>query len=276
MAAAHVKKYHKCLIENFSKQVKIKKETTGSGDEGEKKELSVEQVDMVMQIYTDVIRSCSDEVNFGIVFNSKSKIFPKSDALMAWNRLKQNYKPQSNAYKVMLRKSFHQIRLKKNEDPDEWIKNLDMMKYGLEGLGVTITEEELVLQIMEGLSSAYDPLVVLLNARNKEGDLTVIELREELKTFYDRQSRRNKKRQDGLGDAVNDETALVAGIFKGRCRGCGVYGHEKANCPQEKQNTNNNGNENKNFGGKCLFCGKRGHKKADCWVLKTTRKRKCS
>ena len=34
MAAAHVKKHHKCLIEDFSKQVKVKKETTGSVDGG--------------------------------------------------------------------------------------------------------------------------------------------------------------------------------------------------------------------------------------------------
>lgn len=37
-----------------------------------------------------------------------------------------------------------------------------------------ITEEELVLQIIEGLPSTYDSHVVLLNARNKEGELTVM------------------------------------------------------------------------------------------------------
>ena len=130
-----------------------------------------------MRAYQDVMLACSDEVNFGIVFNSKSIIFPKGDAYMAWTRLKQKHEPQTNAQKVMLRKAFHQSRLKKNEDPDEWVENMQGMMYRLQGLGVEITEQDLVLQILEGLPSTYDPLVILLNDKNKKGELTVAELR---------------------------------------------------------------------------------------------------
>jgi len=285
MAAAHVKKYNKCLIDDFSKKGKVKKVdtevTTDLGGEVST-DLTDEQTDMVMRAYHDIMLACSDNVNFGIVFNSKSIIFPEGDAYMAWTRLKQKHEPQTNAQKVMLRKAFHQSRLKKNEDPDEWVENMHGMMYRLQGLGVDITEQDLVLQILEGLPSTYDPLVILLNDKNKKGELTVAELREELTTLYDRQSRRNKKKHDGSDDVGNEETALFASTFKGRCRGCGEHGHKKADCPKERQSSNNssannsrnwNNGRNRKFGGKCHHCGKPGHKKADCWTLKRQQER---
>ena len=80
-----------------------------------------------MWAYTDIMLSCSDEVNFGIVFSSKSSACPDRDAYLAWDRLKQKHEPNSNAYKVMLCKSFHQSHLKKMEDPDEWIEELEIL-----------------------------------------------------------------------------------------------------------------------------------------------------
>ena len=266
MAAAQVKKYHRCLIEDFSKQVVVKKEGESGGDGGSSQELTEAQIEMVMRAYTDIMLACSDEVSFGIVFNSKSIVFPEGDAYMAWDRLRQKHEPNSSAYEVMLRKSFHQSRLKKTEDPDEWIEELDIIRYRLGGLGVQISEEELVLQIIEGLPSMYDSLVVLLNGRNNKGELTLIELREKLKTFYDRHTRRSGRKTDDK-DVAGEETALVAGTFKGRCRGCGEYGHKKADCPKEKSNRG----AAKKFTGKYYHCGKKGHKKSECWALKKQR-----
>lgn len=37
MAAAHVKKYHKCLIKDFSKQVVVKKVSDSGGEVGSRK-----------------------------------------------------------------------------------------------------------------------------------------------------------------------------------------------------------------------------------------------
>ena len=164
----------------------------------------------------------------------------------------------------MLRKIFHQSCLKKTEDPDEWIEELEILKYRLGGLGVEISDEELVMQIIEGLPSIYDALAVMLNARNKNGELTIIELREELKIFYDRHSKRNSHKADDSEGAGGEETALVVGNFKGRCMGCGEYGHKKADCPKERTYQG----ARKKFTGKCYHCGKKGHKKSECWVLK--------
>ena len=85
IAAAHVKANNRCLLEDLSKSEEIeevareaiaKKENAEDARMKKRKEikdgLSDVHIDLVMRAYTDLVLACSDEVNFGIVFNSKS------------------------------------------------------------------------------------------------------------------------------------------------------------------------------------------------------------
>jgi hypothetical protein len=62
--------------------------------------------------------------------------------------------------------------------------------------------------------------------------------------------------------------ALYAGgQFKGKCRGCGKYGHKVANCPDKKEkNSSRKTNRNKlgEFKGKCFKCHEFSHKASNC------------
>ena len=131
---------------------------------------------------------------------------------------------------------------------------------------MTIEDEDLIMQVLEGLPREYDMIVTLLNARYKINDLTIDTLRDELSMFYDRMKnkRGNKFKSTHDGDGNDYEESALVAAFKGRCRGCGNFGHKKADCPQEKKNQE----QKKRFSGKCHHCGKKGHKKADCWQLK--------
>lgn len=84
-------------------------------------------------------------------------------------------------------------------------------------------------------------LVTLLHARYKIDDLTVESLREELSMFFDRMKTKKHGKFKSIDDDQNDheESALIVGQFKGRYRGCGQYGHKKANCPEEKKSGEN-------------------------------------
>ena len=103
-------------------------------------------------------------------------------------------------------------------------------------------------------------IVTLLHARYKIEDLSIASLREELIMFYDRIKTKKGGRFRSLDqeENSNEESTLVTGSFKGRCRGCGKFGHKKTDCPDDKNN------QKKRFNGKCFHCGKKGHKKSEC------------
>ena len=109
-------------------------------------------------------------------------------------------------------------------------------------------------------------LVTLIHARYKVNDLTIESLREELNMYYDRMESKKPGRFKGSDEDYNDqdEAALIIGQFKGRCRGCGKFGHKKSDCLDEKTK---GGTGTKKFNGKCFHCGRKGHRKADCWQL---------
>ena len=153
----------------------------------------------------------------------------------------------------MLRREFHQSRLTgTTKSPDDWIEELEIFRARLEALGVIIEDYDLVLQVLEGLPKEYDMIVALLNARYNINDLDVCSLREELMMYHERINRYKKTRRkdDDVDDTNggNEESTLTA-TFKGRCRGCGEYGHKKSDCPKEQSNASD-GNK---FNGSCFF-----------------------
>ena len=277
MTGAHMKKYQQCLVEDFSEREIVRREMLEEPKlEGEteveakkriqkdiKEGITEEEVEIELRACADVMLAYSKEISFGIAFNSKSTMFPEGDAYLAWQRLKRKYEPSTNAQKIMLRREFYQNRLIGiTKSPDDWIEELEIIRARLEALGVTIDDDDLVLQVLEGLPKEYDMLVALLNARYKINDLDVCSLRGELMMYQERLNRYKKtRRRDNDADDANGgnkESALTA-TFKGWCRGCGEYGHKKSDCPKERVNASD-GNK---FNGSCFFCKKKGHMKKD-------------
>jgi hypothetical protein len=85
----------------------------------------------------------------------------------------------------------------------------------------------------------------------------------------------------------NEETALFAGGFKGKCNNCGQYGHKSRDCRNKKKKNNNNNRNHKNnkengdkdneknpFLDKCHYCKKEGHMAKDCFKKKRDEKQK--
>ena len=79
----------------------------------------------------------------------------------------------------------------------------------------------------------------------------------------------------------DEETALFAGGFKGRCNNCGKHGHKARDCRTDKNNNKNNkrGNDKKDgdkkpFPYKCHYCKKQGHMAKDCFKKKKDEEKK--
>jgi len=234
--------------------------------------------------YEDLILSIdgstkSGKVAFNIVKMCKDKNYPEGNARDAWLKLSNKYVSKSSQTLVKLKNEFANCKLKKeNEDPDEWITKLEEIQARLfEDFNSIISEEDLMIHIMNNLPKYYETTVEILEKRVgvAKDPLTLDELRNDLNLKF---AKSNDEDSDAEDDAEKEQDhALVAGNFKGRCRACGKYGHKARDC-YSKNSTNNNGNTNNNngttgqrnrrFNGKCRYCNIFGHKEADCFKKK--------
>jgi hypothetical protein len=96
-------------------------------EEGKKLRITA---DMNELAYTELILSIDDKTSNGkVVFNLvkgfKNKDYADGNASLAWERLKNKYEPQSAPSLVKIEKQFRQSALKKVQDSDFWITELE-------------------------------------------------------------------------------------------------------------------------------------------------------
>ena len=241
-------------------------------DPDEIEKTAEEKKKMNSMAYNDLLLSMTEDVSFGLVDESASTTYPEGDARTAWGKLMQRYESQSNASRVKLMGQFSGSRLKKNkDDPDTWISELELMRIRLKKMGTPIDDEYLMMHIMNNLPSAYDSLIENLEDRLDSvlDPLTLDNLRDKISEKYEKIKRR-KGWESGSDSEKDEEKALFAKTFKGRCNKCGKFGHKAAEC---RSGGNKDGKRigkgrqgGGKFQGKCYHCGKIGHREADCWV----------
>jgi hypothetical protein len=87
---------------------------------------------------------------------------------------------------VKLEKQFRELSLKKGQDPEVWITELEDLCVKLENMGSCITENQFTIHILNNLTSDYDLQLALMERRVGDADrpLTVEEVRGELKLRF--------------------------------------------------------------------------------------------
>jgi gag-polypeptide of LTR copia-type len=73
-----------------------------------------------------------------LVKGCKSKDYPDGNAATAWERLKNKFEPISAPSMVKLEKQFRGLALKKGQDPEVWITELEDLYVRLEDMGSSI------------------------------------------------------------------------------------------------------------------------------------------
>jgi hypothetical protein len=211
-------------------------------------------------------------VAFNIVRGCKTSELADGDAWLAWKRLCDKYEPKSAPSRLALKSEFNNKVLKNaNQDPDVWLTELEDLRMQLMNAGSKMSEDELLEHVLNNLPKEYEVVVSKLEDRlgNSVNGLTIEDVRNELNLKF---QRLNKGRNHAsLNSNGNDgETALFAGGFKGKCNGCGEWGHKRAQCPNRNNNNNGGGgngdsnNSGGKFTGKCHYCKKPGHRIGDC------------
>ena len=251
-------------------------------DSEEGKKLTI-ATDMNELAYTELILSIDDKtsngkVAFNLVKGCKNKDYADGNASMAWERLRNKFEPQSAPSLVKMEKQFRQCALKKGQDPDVWITELEDYRMKLDELGSSISENQFILHILNNMTADYDLQLAMMEKRlnDKTNPLTVDEIRDDLNLRFERLNEKTNNNED----EDNQDVAFFGGQFKGKCRNCGVIGHKARDCKSKSyQNGGQNGGNQNNFQGNsnqstyCSYCRRTGHHKGNCLKLKNKNNR---
>jgi hypothetical protein len=209
--------------------------------------------------YEDLIMSIDGDgkagrVAFQIVKGAKSSDLGDGDAALAWSRLVNKYQPTTTPSGLELIDEFSNCKIKTwKQDPEEWTTTLEDLQTRIVEAGGTKTENDVLEHILINMPKDYNDLYTMYHSKvgNPNNPLTLGTLKSEMTMLLKR-----LKKQRGVTENANEgeETVLFAGGgFKGRCNGCGKYGHKKADCCSTKKNNfnfDNNGNGNRNAMGR--------------------------
>ena len=198
--------------------------------------------------YAALASGCK-EAAFGVVAGAVTAQLPSGDAALAWKALCNKYEPTTRMSAVQLKREFAQCKLTDtSKDPDEWIQELERLRLRIQTVkgGGQISDIDLIAHIIGNLPNEYSELVTTIESEldDQNSSFGLPQLQQRLRSYYRRR----------FADGKDDEVALFAGGFKGKCRNCGKIGHKARDCKEKK----------KPFRGSCFGCGKKGVKKADC------------
>jgi hypothetical protein len=131
--------------------------------------------------------------------------------------------------------------LKKVQDPDIWITELEDYRMRLEELGSSISDNQFILHILNNMTDDYDLRLVMMEKRvtDKSNPLTINEIQDDLNLGIERL---NKKQNEESENDNNQEVEFFGGQFKRKCRNCGAIGHKEKDC---KLKTSQNGSQNR-------------------------------
>jgi len=96
-------------------------------------------------------------VTFHIVTGSVSTDLPDGKVDLAWTRLKNKYSPKLTPRKLELHREFQLSKLKNSDqDPKAWITHLEGLRMKLKELGSMMTDEDLMVHILNNLTNDYE------------------------------------------------------------------------------------------------------------------------
>jgi hypothetical protein len=106
--------------------------------------------------------------------------------------------------------------LKKVQDPDIWITELEDYRMRLEELGSSISDNQFILHILNNMTDDYDLRLVMMEKRvtDKSNPLTINDIQDDLNLGIERL---NKKQNEESENDNNQEVEFFGGQFKRKC-----------------------------------------------------------
>jgi hypothetical protein len=151
---------------------KVDEEIDETSDIGKKKSIMIKLNEISgteLSLSLDV-KASNGKIAFNIIRGWKIKDYSDDNGAIAWERLKDKYEPVSEPSMVKLEKQFRELSLKKGQDPEVWITELEDLCVKLENMGSCITENQFMIHILNNLTSDYDLQLALMERRVGDAD----------------------------------------------------------------------------------------------------------
>jgi gag-polypeptide of LTR copia-type len=138
----------------------------------------------------------------------------------AWKRLNNKFEPKTATSCLRLQNLFHKSYLQSSQDPDKWITELEELRMRIIAAKSELTEESLMEHVLNNVPEMYN--IEVSKLEDRLGDLSdllrIEEIGAALSLKYEHiYSKKNKNKRFHQ----NEETALFAAGFKGKCNNCG-------------------------------------------------------
>ena len=115
------------------------------------------------EAFTALALSIDDDTSIRAVEVKITDKYKTGSAKQAWDNLLEIYQPKTMANKVQLLHEFTNNRLKDaNMNPDAWLDELENLWKRLKNAGITKTDEELIMHVLNNLPMEYDTVVEIL------------------------------------------------------------------------------------------------------------------
>jgi gag-polypeptide of LTR copia-type len=120
---------------------------------------------------------------------------------------------------VKLEKQFRELCLKKGQDPEIWITDLEDLRVRLEAMGSSKSENQFMIHILNNLTSDYEIQLALMEKRvgDMEKPLTIEEIRGEVSLLFERMNMKSSNNKEGdnfedtafLPDSLKENVAIA-------------------------------------------------------------------
>ena len=117
-------------------------------------------MEMNMKAYNDLLLSMDDSQRdgrkaFNIVKACKTSDYLRSNAKMAWAKLKEKYEPTNMSSVVAIKQEFNARTLKDKEDPTEWLLELGELQDRLADMNNHMTDQHFMIHVIGNLPKEY-------------------------------------------------------------------------------------------------------------------------
>ena len=157
-----------------------------------------------------------------------------------WSRLETMHQARGFGTRLSLRRKFYAMKM--SGSMQAWITDVASAAFRLEAAGVSVTEEDQILILMNGLPPSYDSFAVSLDATTPS-ELTLNHAVIRLINEYERQASARPTPKSAVPRDPGVAAAILSSEKPARarrpiaeitCFKCGKKGHYQMNCPESE------------------------------------------
>ena len=190
--------------------------------------------------FSELMSFCTGaKVAFSIVRQSKTNDLPKGCLKTAWAALCERYEPTGAEDAEEIVEEYRECKLKKNEDPEEWLakKNEIRLRLKIDFQKKDYEDPDFMRTVLFELPEEYTAIATTLKPLigATTNPLTIKQMTRDLRERYKKMNPTSK----------DDEKALLSSDekkkkFGGQCFTCGKWGHKSFECRSGVLTTNTN------------------------------------